>query len=64
VQGPFPAPRDGHHVILFLVDVTTTGEFLDHVKLALSAALEVLPPHALVGLVTLADYVRAPRLHA
>ena len=58
LSGPFPAPRDGHHVVVFVVDVSTTEEFLEHIKLAVSAALEVLPPHALVGLISAADHVR------
>jgi hypothetical protein len=60
MSGPFPAPRDGHHVVIFVVDVTSTEEFLEHIKLAVSAALEVLPPHTLVGLISAADYVRSP----
>jgi hypothetical protein len=60
MSGPFPAPRDGHHVVIFVVDVTTTEEFLDHIKLAVSASLEVLPPHTLVGLISAADHVRRP----
>ena len=58
MSGPFPAPRDGHHVVIFVVDVSTTEDFLDHIKLAMSAALEVLPPHTLVGLISAADHVR------
>lgn len=58
MSGPFPAPRDGHHVVIFVIDVSTTEEFLEHIKLAVSAALEVLPPHALVGLISAADHVR------
>jgi hypothetical protein len=57
--GPFPAPRNGHPVFIALVDTTTTDEFLEHVKNALVAALEALPPNALVGIITLADHVSA-----
>ena len=32
MSGPFPAPRDGHHVVIFVVDVSTTEDFLDHIK--------------------------------
>lgn len=60
MSGPFPAPRDGHHVVIFVVDVSTSEEFLEHIKLAVSAALEVLPPHTLVGLISAADHVRRP----
>lgn len=59
-SGPYPAPRNGHPIVLFFVDICCSEEFLEQVKLALNAALQVLSPHALVGLITVGERVRVP----
>eukprot|EP00892_Ulva_mutabilis_P001550 jgi/Ulvmu1/11396/UM075_0058.1 len=56
-SGPYPAPRNGHPIVLFFVDICGSEEFLDQVRLALSAALQVLSPHTLVGLITVGERV-------
>lgn len=61
-SGPYPAPRNGHPIVLFFVDICGSEEFLDQVKLALNAALQVTSPHTLVGLITVGERVRVASL--
>jgi hypothetical protein len=43
-----------------MIDISTGPDFLELVKLAVTAAVEALPPNTLVGIITLSDCVRCP----
>ena len=59
--GPFPIPRDGRPVFIALVDTAGSPEYVELVKTGLAAALEALPPHTMVGLITVSDQARIPQ---
>lgn len=58
LTGPFPAPKKGRPIFIAVVDVSAEAAFLELVKMAVSAAIEALPPNTLVGIITLSDCVR------
>jgi hypothetical protein len=60
LSGPFPAPKRGRPIFIAMIDISTGPDFLELVKLAVTAAVEALPPNTLVGIITLSDCVRCP----
>ena len=59
LSGPFPSPKHGRPVFIALVDTSAGPDFLELVKLAIAATLDVLPANALVGIITVSGAVSA-----